>query len=221
MNKPVADFDSLEGFFKLWKQCESPIECRLLYTLYPRLDEEARVDLVLQYAINSPLIVTRLDFAFRELKIAIYCDGYEYHKDHDSFARDRYNSRILQFDRWFVLRFAGVEINNDIDSVVFQILMSIYMQRKALGIDCPAPSAQNNWLYYFGRGLYHFIVGNFGEAILDFTQAINLNPDCAEAYYQRGRAHVKKRNFEKSREDWERAIKMDPNLAAQIQMEMS
>jgi len=41
---------------------------------------------------------------------------------------------------------------------------------------------------YFNRGLRHLDIGHNQEAITDFTMAIRIDPDYAEAYYNRGNA---------------------------------
>ena len=60
-----------------------------------------------------------------DAKIVIYCDGYEYHSDSNSFQKDRQQSRELQIKGWIVLRFGGAEILNDTDAVVFTIQRAI------------------------------------------------------------------------------------------------
>ena len=69
------------------------------------------------------------DFAFPYLRIAIYCDGYEYHWERDPFQKDRQQARALQLQGWLVLRFAGSEILNDTDAVVLTVKKAI--RRKA------------------------------------------------------------------------------------------
>ena len=51
--------------------------------------------------------------------------------------------------------------------------------------------------------------GNFSDAIDRYTDAINLNPDFADAYKRRGRIFYYKRWSEKARHDLETAIHMD------------
>ena len=194
---------------ELWDKCESPIEYRLLETLYSRLDEDAQKDLVAQLIVNEPLIRTRLDFAFQELKIAIYCDGYKYHKDHESFVRDRSNARVLQFCEWLVLRFAGSEINYSIEKVVLEILLAIYMRRKERGVECDPPVLRNNCLDYYERGVDYLEDEEYGEAILDFTQAIKLQPDYALAYFQRAVCYGQREDFGKALDDLVQAIKVN------------
>ena len=41
---------------------------------------------------------------------------------------------------------------------------------------------------YYQKGLKNVLSDNYKAAILDFTKAIEINPDYAEAYYNRGRA---------------------------------
>ena len=69
--------------------------------------------------------VTLPDFAFPDARIAIYCDGYEYHSDIDSFQKDRQQSRELQLKDWTVLRFGGSEILNDTEAVVTTIQRAV------------------------------------------------------------------------------------------------
>ena len=115
------DFDQLLG------DCESEIERRLLQGLYPSLGPDAQADLHAQYKIDyyADMPVTLPDFAFPDAKIAIYCDGYEYHSDSNSFQKDRQQSRELQLKGWTVLRFGGSEILNDTDGVVTTIQQAI------------------------------------------------------------------------------------------------
>ena len=41
---------------------------------------------------------------------------------------------------------------------------------------------------YFNRGLEHLDIGHNQAAMLNFTMAIRIDPDYAEAYYNRGNA---------------------------------
>ena len=111
---------------RLLEGCESEIEEHLLRALYPELGPDFQEDLRTQHVIdyyNMPLTVP--DFAFPKDKIAIYCDGYKFHKDRDSFQKDRQQSRDLQLQGWCVLRFSGSEILNDTDTVIATIRKAI------------------------------------------------------------------------------------------------
>ena len=101
------------------EKCESEIERHLLRALYPELDSDAQKDIRAQYMIDYYDIPATLpDFAFPDLRISIYCDGYEYHSDRGSFQKDRHQSMELQLHGWYVLRLSEVEILNDTDVVV-------------------------------------------------------------------------------------------------------
>ena len=100
----------------LLARCESEIESHLLGALYPNLGPDAQKEIEAQHMIDYyDMPVTLPDFAFPYLRIAIYCDGYEYHWERDPFQKDRQQARALQLQGWLVLRFAGSEILNDTD----------------------------------------------------------------------------------------------------------
>ncbi len=70
--------------------------------------------------------VTIPDFAFPDMQIAIYCDGFATAKDNrKKFAKDRFQLRELQLRGWIVLRFAGSEINFDSEMVIETIQRAI------------------------------------------------------------------------------------------------
>jgi very-short-patch-repair endonuclease len=55
-------------------------------------------------------LFTIVDFYIEEEKIAIYCDGFEYHYNKENVIKDRYQDRELQYLGHKVLRFTGSEI---------------------------------------------------------------------------------------------------------------
>ena len=119
-------------FNELLNRCKSPLEKDLLRALYPELSEPNREELAAQYLIQELPQITLPDFAFPEKKIAIYCDGYKWHNKMKSFIRDRKQSRELSLRGWIVLRFAGREIREDMDSVVFTIQQALEMPSQTL-----------------------------------------------------------------------------------------
>ena len=54
---------------------------------------------------------------------------------------------------------------------------------------------------YYTRGLEHSKNGNHKLAIEDYTRAIELKPDYAEAYYNRGGAFLRLGEREKAKSD--------------------
>ena len=110
----------------LLAMCESEIESHLLGALYPNLGPDAQKEIEAQHMIDYyDMPVTLPDFAFPYLRIAIYCDGYEYHWERDPFQKDRQQARALQLQGWLVLRFAGSEILNNTDAVVLTVEKAI------------------------------------------------------------------------------------------------
>ena len=66
---------------------------------------------------------------------------------------------------------------------------------------------------YNQRGIAYGELKNYQQAIEDFTQAINLNPDPDCPLYYIGRAHAYSdlENYEKAIEDYNKAIEINPN----------
>ena len=110
----------------LLARCQSPIEHELLLNLYPHLTTSRAQELRAQHRIDYKGGVTLPDFAFPDMQIAIYCDGFGPREgDRAAFQRDRLQSRELQLRGWIVLRFAGSEINYDSEMVVDTIERAI------------------------------------------------------------------------------------------------
>ena len=61
---------------------------------------------------------------------------------------------------------------------------------------------------YFDLGKSEYDKGNFENAIINFTKAIELKPDYAEAYYNRGNAYVKLQQYGKAIYDFNKAIEL-------------
>ncbi len=60
------------------------------------------------------------------------------------------------------------------------------------------------------RGVNKNLYGNHTGAIADFTQAINLNPQYAEAFLGRGNARIKLKDYQSAINDLNQAIKINP-----------
>ena len=69
---------------------------------------------------------------------------------------------------------------------------------------------------YFNSGVENSKNGEIELAIEDYTQAIELKPDYAEAYYYRGGTWLRLGEWEKARSDLEiaRKMKMDVIVAS-------
>ncbi len=64
---------------------------------------------------------------------------------------------------------------------------------------------------YFNSGVEKSKKGDVYHAIEDYTKAIELKPDFAEAYYYRGGSWLRLREWERARLDLETARKMKMN----------
>ena len=113
---------------ELLERCESHIERELLQNLYPHLTAERAQELCAQYMIDyyDDMPLTIPDFAFPDMQIANYCDGFDPAQgNREKFARDRSQLNQLQLRGWIVLRFAGSQINSDREMVIETIQRSI------------------------------------------------------------------------------------------------
>jgi hypothetical protein len=71
----------------------------------------------------------------------------------------------------------------------------------------------NNFFIYTNRGVAYNSLGNYSQAIDDFSRAIEINPGYALAYYNRGVAYSNLGNYKQAIEDYGRAIEIRPGFA--------
>jgi tetratricopeptide (TPR) repeat protein len=64
---------------------------------------------------------------------------------------------------------------------------------------------------YFARGDDDFDQGNYEQAIADYSRAIELKPDYAEAYNNRAYTYMKVENYAPALPDLDRAIRLRPD----------
>lgn len=69
------------------------------------------------------------DFLLEQDKIAIYCDGTEFHKEPQRIISDKTQDRKLQLNGYMVLRFSGSEIISDLLQCEEDILAAIKTSR--------------------------------------------------------------------------------------------
>jgi tetratricopeptide (TPR) repeat protein len=60
--------------------------------------------------------------------------------------------------------------------------------------------------------------GDYNQAISEFTRAIELKPDYAEAYKGRGDTYYRQKEYDKAIADWEQAIKLDPSYEEELRI---
>jgi hypothetical protein len=71
---------------------------------------------------------------------------------------------------------------------------------------------KNNYLAYNNRGNANAELGQYQQAIEDYSKAISLRPDSL-SYYDRGRAYYKLSNYQIAIEDYSEAIHLRPDYA--------
>ena len=64
---------------------------------------------------------------------------------------------------------------------------------------------------YFDMGVSNLVPNQYEKAIDDFTKAIELNPNFAEAYYNRGTVYATFRQYGEALNDWDKVLEIDPN----------
>lgn len=193
------------GINELLQQCGSPIEEVLLNALYPRLRTKERDLLVAQYQVPIDK-VRKPDFAFPQLKIAIYCDGWQYHQDKPAFHQDRSESRVLQSLGWAALRFTGGEIKNDVNGVVNEILAFLYKVPDAYVSDAvdskKSRTSYHEVVTYHKAANAHYEKGDYANALELYNQVIGLEANFIPAYWGRGATYGKMGNRAKADEDY-------------------
>jgi tetratricopeptide (TPR) repeat protein len=75
-----------------------------------------------------------------------------------------------------------------------------------------APMTQKAKSFY-EQGVRVFKIGSYDTAIEDFTEAIRLDPNYADAYAFRGEAYFLKKDYDRAITDFTQAIRIDPNHA--------
>ena len=75
------------------------------------------------------------------------------------------------------------------------------------------PSDEQQAVDAYNRGLACYHKGELGLAIADYTEALLLKPDDAEADFGRGDVYCDKGDFDKAVADYTEAMRLDPAYA--------
>ena len=111
------------------KECESPVEEALLAAMR---EHETLAKVVTQYEIRDEggNLVTRADFAFPELRYAVYCDGAEWHLRHDRWQKDwRQRNKLTELG-WIFSVFTGAEVKRDPGTCATRVLVTYEKRRE-------------------------------------------------------------------------------------------
>ena len=79
-----------------------------------------------------------------------------------------------------------------------------------------AVESNRNHLAYFQRGRTYMKLKNYPEAIIDFSKAIELNPENSDAYFRRGKAYRKIGEKRNGLEDIRNAARQGSKKAKQF-----
>ena len=72
-----------------------------------------------------------------------------------------------------------------------------------------------DWKVQYDLGVRYLSEGNYEEAILAFTAAIEIDPNRAEAFLGRGEAYEKQGDLERAAADYQAAVELEPNADAE------
>ncbi len=74
-------------------------------------------------------------------------------------------------------------------------------------------SRANAAIDHYNRGVEHQEQGRWRPAIEEYTQAIELDPQLAEAHLNRGNAHIQVDDYDRAIDDLDQAIALNPKFA--------
>jgi len=77
----------------------------------------------------------------------------------------------------------------------------------------PSGSAQVSAKEHFEKGKIFYERDDWDTAILEFTEAIRVDPNYAEAYFRRGDTYDERGDYDRAIADYTQAIRLDPNYA--------
>ncbi len=90
------------------------------------------------------------------------------------------------------------------------MLISLVLPLTLSGCQSPTRTAEE----HNGLGIALIDDGQYEQAIEEFNQAIELDPNCATAYNNRAYAYIRKGQWDLAIADCNKAIELDPNQAA-------
>jgi very-short-patch-repair endonuclease len=117
---------------KFKDQCDFFIENQLEYTIY-ELIPQFEVELSKKYRLDFAIIAKNYieDKQISITKVAIECDGYEYHYTKEQQRNDSKKNRELQLNDWKLYRMSGSEIFNiKTNAQIFNILTELRILTK-------------------------------------------------------------------------------------------
>ncbi|MTJ35175.1 tetratricopeptide repeat protein [Dolichospermum sp. UHCC 0260] len=120
-----------------------------------------------------------------------------------SEAQSEYNLILAGFLPTNIIKSAGVKAFVGIDELLYPGALRGYLE------SLTSSDADK----YISLGTECFNKKDYKGAIDDFTQAININPNYAKAYFNRGLARYHLGDKQSAIDDWTQAIRINPNYA--------
>jgi Tfp pilus assembly protein PilF len=80
----------------------------------------------------------------------------------------------------------------------------------AVGSGASAPSANKEAVVHYNNGLDSYKKQDYNQAIAEFTEAIQRDPNFTNAYYNRGRAYDEINDFDRAIADYDKTIQLNP-----------
>ena len=77
----------------------------------------------------------------------------------------------------------------------------------------PPPSPSNNPSVHIEKGVAHYESKEYDQAIAEYSKAIEINPNYADAYYNRGLVYDDLKEYSQAIADYSKAIEINPNYA--------
>ena len=97
------------------------------------------------------------------------------------------------------------------------LLLTLAACQKAPEAAEPADEAPG-WQAKYDLGVRYLSEGNYQEAIIAFTAAIEIDPKRAEAFLGRGDTYEKLVDLERAAADYRVALELEPNADAEIKL---
>ena len=91
------------------------------------------------------------------------------------------------------------------------LLLALALTVTAVLTACGSAAGTPEWHFEQGNALFE--AGLYDQAIEEYDEAIRLNPEFADAYYNRGAAYGRLGQFQLAIEDCDEAIRLDPENA--------
>jgi very-short-patch-repair endonuclease len=103
----------------------SPIEDSF-WRAHERLRLRPLAGLVRQYKVGQ----YRLDFAIPRKLVGIELDGHKTHSSTTAIAADRKRQRWFEANGWYIIRFGGLEIYQDVDGCVREAAILVQRHKR-------------------------------------------------------------------------------------------